>query len=285
MSAASIRHPALPAMLLLAVTGVAAATAPAAPPAPASPGTPSARQQVVDIVEKIRRADYENDRPALKQLHAELAPFVQDEQFGSRVRYWRGFALWRKAQNAMNESVDPKEIEQDLALALEEFQQAAGADPKFIDARAGAISCVGNTMYLNRENQTRLQELVTQVRPLIQEARAAAPDHPRLLWVLGPNLWNTPPERGGGQDRAIESYLAALETWRRQKGTVTDPLEPVWGEPELYMSLSWSYLNRATPDLEAAEKYALLALQLVPYWHYTRDILLPQIHEAKAKHN
>ena len=254
----------------------------------AMPAAESARKQVTGIVTQIRRADYENDRPSLRQLYEKLTPFVEDKEIGSRVRYWRGFALWRKAQNAMNtmnESTDAKEIEQDLTRALEEFKAASAADVAFFDAKAGAISCVGNTMYLNRADQARLQELVAQVRPMIQEVKAAAPENPRLIWVLGPNVWNTPPERGGGQDKAIESYLGALELWRKQKDVVKDPLEPAWGEPELYMSLAWSYLNRATPDLDAAEKYARMALELVPSWHYTRDILLPQINEAKAKHN
>ena len=69
---------------------------------------------------------------------------------------------------------------------------------------------------------------------------------------------------------------------RKLKGAVTDPLEPSWGEPELLMSLAWSTLNRATPDVNAADQYAHSALALVPYWHYARDILLPQIQTAKA---
>src|SRR5262245_54145352 len=249
--------------------------------APAAPPAESARQQVEAIVTKIKRADYENDRPELKNLYEKLTPFVEDKAIGSRVRYWRGFALWRKAQNAMNESVDPNGPEQDLMQAQKEFNAAAVADPAFFDAKAGEISCIGNIMYVNRDNQARLQELVTQLRPMIQEVKTAAPENPRLIWVMGPMVWNSPPERGGGQDKAIESYLKALEIWRKQKGVVTDPLEPTWGEPELYMSLAWSYLNSTTPDLAASEKYARMALELVPNWHYTRDILLPQINEAK----
>jgi len=48
------------------------------------------------------------------------------------------------------------------------------------------------------------------------------------------------------------------------------------------MSLAWSNLNRTTPDLNAADEDAHSALKLVPYWHYVRDILLPQIQKAKG---
>ena len=49
------------------------------------------------------------------------------------------------------------------------------------------------------------------------------------------------------------------------------------------MNLAWANLNRATPDLDAAEANARAALALVPNWHYVRDMLLPQILEARAK--
>ena len=51
------------------------------------------------------------------------------------------------------------------------------------------------------------------------------------------------------------------------------------------MNLACSNLNRATPDLGAAEKYARAALELVPYWHYVRDILMVETREAKGKAN
>ena len=101
--------------------------------------------------------------------------------------------------------------------------------------------------------------------------------------MLGPNQWNTPPERGGGQDKAIATYQKGLDAIREHKESANDPLEPTWGEPELLMSLAWSNLNRTTPDLKAAEQYAQAALKLVPYWHYLRDILMPQIRAAQAK--
>jgi hypothetical protein len=118
---------------------------------------------------------------------------------------------------------------------------------------------------------------------MVKEVKAADPENPRFLWVLGPILWNLPPERGGGQEKAIEAYEKGLQTVREQTTRARDALEPSWGEPELLMSLAWSNLNRTTPNLDAAEQNARAALKLVPYWHYVRDILMPQIQQAKSK--
>jgi hypothetical protein len=244
------------------------------------------RAQVTKIVAQIQRADYEGDRAALKRLHVELAPFVENKELAARVRYWLGFALWRRAINGFNDKVDPTELQDDLKHGSDEFIEAARQDPTFVDAKIGALSCSGfllYSIYQQDPKSTRIQELVAQARQLRQDAETAAPENPRLSWVSGPVVWNTPPERGGGQVKAIELYEKGLEEIRKDKGVASDPLEPSWGEPELLMSLAWSNLNRTTPDLIAAEQYAHSALELVPYWHYVRDILMPQIQEAKKK--
>jgi hypothetical protein len=241
------------------------------------------RDSITRIVTQIQRADYEGDRPTLKRLHDELTPIPEDNKLASRVLYWRGFALWRRAINGFNESPTPTDLEEDLTQAVTDFKDSIARDSAFVEPEIGAVSSLGYLMYLNKKDQTRVQELLQQVSPLLKEAIATAPDNPRLLWVLGPIRWSSPPERGGGQDKAFESYNKGLEAVRTQKRDASDPLEPSWGEPELLMSLAWSNLNRTTPDLNAAERDAEAALKMVPYWHYVRDILMAQIRAAQAK--
>jgi len=241
-----------------------------------------AREQAVRIVAQIQRADYEGDRAAMQRDYDKLKPFVENQELASRIRYWRGFAQWRRAINGFNDAVDPKELEQDLNTALDEFKIAMEKDPTFVDAKVGTISCLGYLAFMNRKDQTRAKELVGQILPLVKEADEMAPNNPRLIWVHGPILWNSPPERGGGQDKAIQNYQRGLEACSKIK-TSDDPLEPSWGKPELMMSLAYSYLNANSADVNAAERYARNTLEIVPYWHYVRDILLPQIVAAKAK--
>lgn len=241
-------------------------------------------KQVAQIVAQILRADYEGNRAAMQKGFDDLKPFMEDKEVASRIRYWRGFAQWRQAINGFNDSVDPKELEQNLKAALDEFRISMEQDPKFVDAKVGTISCLGYLAFMNRKDQARAKELVGEIMPLVKQADEMAPDNPRLIWVHGPILWNTPPERGGGQDKAIANYQRGLEVCSKIKAS-DDQLEPSWGKPELMMSLAYSYANETTPDLEAAERNARAALEIVPYWHYVRDVLLPQILAAKAKRN
>ncbi len=243
------------------------------------------RARVIQIVAQIQRADYEGDRAALQRLYEGLNPYVGDKEISSRIHYWRGFALWRKALNGFNDSVDPQELEQELKQAVEEFDKSAAADAGFVDAKIAAVSCLSNLMFLNQKNPARIQELLARVVPMTKEAQAAAPDNPRLMWVVGANRWYISPEHGGGQDKAIETYQKGLELARKQKGGTSDALDPAWGEPELLMNLAWSNAHKTVPDLEKAERYAQAAVEEVPYWHYVRDILVPQIRDSKTKKN
>jgi hypothetical protein len=136
---------------------------------------------------------------------------------------------------------------------------------------------------MSTKDPARIQELLAEWRQRWKDAEAAAPENPRLFWVMGPDMFYIPPEHGGGQAKAIEMYEKGLELIRKHRSTASDPLEPSWGEPELLMNLAYSSLYKSEPDLDAAEQYARSALGLVPYWHYVRDILIPQIRKAKAK--
>jgi hypothetical protein len=252
----------------------------------AASATDQAREQVTGIVVQIQRADYEGDRSALKQLHAVLAPFVQNQKLAARALYWRGFALWRRAINGFNDKADPADLQNDLQQALDEFDEATRIEPAFVDAKVGALSCTGLLAYSFPQQDTssaKTTELIARSRALRKEIETEAPQNPRFLWVEGPIFWNVPPQYGGGQPKAIETYEKGLDSIRSHKTTAVDSLDPTWGEPELLMSLAWSKLNQATPNANAAELDANSALKLVPYWHYVRDILLPQIREAKRK--
>lgn len=245
------------------------------------------REAAAAIVAKIQHADYEGDRVALDTLYGELLPFVDQPEIGSRVRYWRGFAKWRRAINGANETPTPTDLVRDLADGEAEFAAALEVDPTFVDAKVGAASCAILRFYFEGTfskvtDYAALRALMAPSGRLLKDAQAAAPDNPRLLWVVGQNQWSTA-SAPSGQSAVLGTYQRGLEAARAQRGMIKDPLEPSWGEPELLMNMAWSNLHRSEPDLDAAEQDARAALELVPHWHYVRDILLPQILEAKAK--
>jgi hypothetical protein len=246
----------------------------------------SARTPAAKLVLQIQRADYEGDRAALKRLYDEMGRLAdqKDKAQAARIHYWRGFALWRRALNGFNESATPPDLEQDLKLAVAEFESSSTADPHFADAKVGAASCLANLAVLSyKAGQGHALDLLNRSNALLKDAQAQEPDNPRLLWVLGANQWYAPPERGGGHATAVATYQKGLKAVAVQNPDPSDILNPSWGKPELLMNLAWANLHMKPLDLTAAEHNARAALELVPYWHYVRDILLPDIETAKKK--
>lgn len=238
------------------------------------------REKAAEIVTRIQQADYAGDRPTLQKCYDELTPFLENQALASRVRYWRGFDRWRSGINGFNESTDATELGRLFSEAVDEFKEALEKDANFVDAKIGLISCLGYMAFINRNDPNRMQELVGQVMPLVEQAKAAAPDNPRLIWVLGPIIRRSPPDKGGGWDGMIANNKRGLEVCAKTKPNL-DPLEPSWGKPELMMSLAFGYLSKNPPDPAEAERLARAALDIVPDWHYVRDVLLPQIIATK----
>jgi tetratricopeptide (TPR) repeat protein len=188
--------------------------------------------------------------------------------------------------NGFNETPTPTDLEPDAIAAIAEFEAALRENPKLVDAQAGLAACLGMRMYFHGKMDDEMRSLFARVKELLAEAQSLEPANPRLLWVRGPMEWWTP--KGSPQDlvdarqaKAIATYVQALEGLPGSLRSGPEPLRPTWGEPELHMSLAWSYLNRREPDVPQAELHGRKALQLVPSWHYVRDILLPQIESAK----
>src|ERR1044072_9456562 len=110
------------------------------------------RELVIRIVSRVKRADYEGDRVMLKRRYDELAQFLENKTLAARVRYWRGFAMWRRAINGFNDAVDPKELEQDLKDALDEFKKVTEKEPGFGEAKIGMVSCISLLGYIHQKD-------------------------------------------------------------------------------------------------------------------------------------
>jgi hypothetical protein len=238
--------------------------------------------QPAAIVEAMIRADYKGDRVALKTLHAQMPTASNTRAGEARLRYWKGFALWRRAINGMNQSADPPELVADLQGAVREFVRADELDHDLVDARVALISCYQLLTFVHRDDRDQAARWVEAFVSLLKDVSAVAPENPRLLWVQGQSEWYSPAGAPAEQVRlrqatAIATYKRGLEAARKARNA--GGLEPAWGEPELLMNLAWAHQHGIDRDLAAARRYAEEALTLVPDWSYVRDMLLPQIAE------
>jgi hypothetical protein len=238
------------------------------------------QRQLLSLAAAVREADYRGDLAGLRRLHARMEPFLADTALARDARYWRGFALWRRALNAANEGAPADSITADLEASVAEFREALALDSAYVEAKIGAAAGLMNAAHFRRADRQRSAALMTDALRLLAAVRRVDPDNPRLAFVAAGRTYWAPPEYGGDRQRAIAEVERALERLRPTPGGA--PLEPTWGEAELHMQLAFFNLNLAPPNREAAWRHARVALDLRPDWHYVKDILIPQI-EAPTK--
>jgi hypothetical protein len=77
--------------------------------------------------------------------------------------------------------------------------------------------------------QTRWQTYGVQASTALEKGMQLDPNNPRLYYLQGMSLFNTPTAYGGGKDKAKPSFEKAVALY---KTFVAKPLYPNWGEKE-----------------------------------------------------
>lgn len=238
--------------------------------------------ELLTTVERIRRADFEDDRSLLRDIPRELAIRPLPQSLTGAFHYWMGFAAWRRAINGFNDGVGPAESGADLNTGVSEFTIAAESEPYRPEALIGQAGCLMSLIYLDYADVSKRQAHIKAFAEAGTKLSALDPDNPRWSWIMGTSRFSRPASAGQNREEAWTLFEKGLDTLRNSQAPRTDPLFPSWGEPEILMSMSFSALHKSPPDLAQAESYANQALGEVPRWHYVREVLLPQIRAAKA---
>jgi tetratricopeptide (TPR) repeat protein len=249
--------------------------------AASAPGD-SACRALLQLVRAVQETDYKGHLDSLRQLHAAMVPFVDNAELAKHARYWRGFALWRRALNALGQGGSPDSTDADFARANEEFRHALRLDSAYAEAKIGLVAGLSNRVFFNQENSALRVALIREYRPLLEQLTQSDRDNPRFVFVAAPQRFHAPPEVGGSRTEAIAMVEAALARLAPSRAdTIEAALEPTWGGPELHMLLA-ALLLRSRTQLDKAQLHAERALALRPDWLAVRRNLIPAIHALRA---
>lgn len=82
------------------------------------------------------------------------------------------------------------------------------------------------TQQMMVDPQTRWQTYGMQASNYLQIATQLNPDNPRIYYLQGESLFNTPPAFGGGKDKAKPMFEKAVALFKTEK---PKPMWPDWG--------------------------------------------------------
>jgi hypothetical protein len=89
-----------------------------------------------------------------------------------------------------------------------------------------ALRNMSATQQMMVDPQTRWQTYGTQAAKDIEEGLKMNPENPRLYYLRGESIFNTPPAFGGGKDKAKPVFEKALALFKTDK---PKPMYPSWG--------------------------------------------------------
>jgi hypothetical protein len=244
-------------------------------------GRDTLRAALIRLIAEVQDADYRGDLQRLGELNESMARFVQKPSLAKHARYWRGFALWRRALNGLGQGADGGSADRDFALANDEFRAALRLDSAYVEAKVGLVAGLSNRVFFTRGDAVLRSEFVREYRPILDGLLAEAPSNPRLVFVAAAQQFHAPPAVGGSRQRAIEMIDRAIQAQSTAEEAVVSDLEPRWGKAELHMLLA-TLLLQADLELDRAERHARQALAMRPQWRAVRENLLPAIRERRS---
>ena len=89
-----------------------------------------------------------------------------------------------------------------------------------------ALRNMAATQQMMVDPQTRWQTYGVQASKALEDGMKLNPDNPRLYYLKGESLFNTPPAFGGGKDKAKPVFEKAIALFKTDK---PKPLWPNWG--------------------------------------------------------
>ncbi len=103
------------------------------------------------------------------------------------------------------------------------------------NAELCAVENMMATQQMMIDPQTRWQTYGQQASAALQKGLKLDPNNPRLYYLQGMSLFNTPVQFGGGKDKAKPVFEKALALY---KAAQPKPLYPRWGQPQTEAQLA-----------------------------------------------
>ena len=97
------------------------------------------------------------------------------------------------------------------------------------NAETYAVENMSSTQQMLMDPQTRWASNGKDASEALQKGLAADPNNPRLYYLQAMSLFNTPPQFGGGKDKAKPVFEKSIALF---KNAQPKPLYPAWGQKQ-----------------------------------------------------
>ena len=218
---------------------------------------------------------------SLDALYAAKAAFervLADTSLAAWGHYYIALADYRIADYLLAAGEENKgAASEHLKTTVEHLQKATEINPQAAEAYALLSSAYGRQIGLNPAKGIVLGRRAQQA---LKKAVQLAPDNPRVVLCTAIRDFNTPGMFGGSKEKGLRGFQRAAELFAREEPP--DPIRPAWGHSRTYAWLGLAYQDRG--ELALARAAFAKALAINPDFSWVKNVLLPELEKAVAKH-
>ncbi len=221
-------------------------------------------KRILEAIVTLERGFHTLDQDSLEKARFELIEIVYEtKEKDPLALYYAALADYRMvyflfAKQRQNEASHY------VQEGLKYLEAAINLSPQFADAYALCGSMLGFQIALE-PNESMM--LGMKISGYFDMALRQEPKNPRVNYLMARNLLYTPPQFGGGVDKAISYFEKAIKYYDEEKPS--GGLKPSWGREEAYASLGVVYLEYKK-DPEKAKELLTKALEISPNYSYAR---------------
>ena len=218
---------------------------------------------------------------SLDAMYAAKAAFeraLADTGVAAWGHYYMALADYRIADYLLAASEENKgAASEHLKATVEHLQKATEINPQAAEAYVLLSSAYGRQIGLN---PIKGMVLGRRAQKALKKAAQLAPDNPRVVLCTAIRDFNTPGMFGGSTEKGLQGFQHAAELFAREEPP--DPIYPVWGHSRTYAWLGLAHQDRG--ELALARAAFAKALAINPDFSWVKNVLLPELEKAVAKH-
>jgi tetratricopeptide (TPR) repeat protein len=238
---------------------------------------PPSPDRAVDLIVRVRdlaaEASITLDADTLENARVALAEAAAGSPADGWVEYHAAHLAYLRMMRHLYRPVadeNDEDFDRDVASAVVHAQAAlaSGVD----ESESAALLAAIQGQRISAEPFLGMT-LGSESDDLIERALAAKAENPRAWFVRGLSLHFTPALFGGDDDKALDSFLRAIE--RFEKAETPPPPRPSWGHAEAH---AWAgQLYAAIGRDEDALVHYKRALEIAPQYAWVEHVLIPSL--------
>ncbi len=231
-----------------------------------------------EAVQELMAASFQSDNLELIRTIDVMQSYAGQDKLAALAHYYVAFGKWQSVLRLADLRASSEEAKRLLNEAISELKTASELDANFAEAYALSINCYYPLYILEPQKSAQFAAKVAGLR---NKALEAGPRNPRVVLTDAMNIFYSPAQFGGSQERGLQRFQQALRLFEKESKSA-NPLARAWGLEIAHAWLGNAYLNLDTPDIVQAKIAFEKSLALRPDFAWVKNIMLPQIEKQMS---